>query len=1483
MFRPFPDLKPFLTGICLLFSFLQGFGQLRADFSFDKSGGCSPLLIHLTPQVSGASGAAVYSWDLGNGNTSAVSNPEAVYVQTGTYTVTLTVTDGGSTTTASHTVTVYNQPTASFTAGPSKVCSTPITFTSTSTAGSGTVNTFLWDFGDGITQTSYSASTTHSYSQLGVFPVSLTVTNSDGCSAVIQKNNVVTILAPLIASFTSDRSVLCNVTDPVIFTNASYGPGTLSYAWDFGDGGKSTAVSPTYSYSKKGTYPVGLTVTSTEGCVTSTTLPSSLNVANYSSDFTMSANPVCANDIVYFTSTSNPYPTSSYYTVNGASNYGGYASFPAAGTYTVTLNNTFGSCPQTAVHTITVNPTPAPQPFTAVVNNVCGPPTTVNFTDATPAVTAWAWNFNPGNSYTGEVTPASSSSGPKASAAYTPAGYYQANLTVTNKYGCSATTYNSFQITYPSYSITYTGSPQITCNTPITANFSITNTAGLVSYSWNFGDGTTNTTSLTPTHTYNTPGAYNVTLSWKDNNGCTGTSNSISFIISKPIPTNLDFSGSPTTLCIGQSAAFSSSNTGDANSIIWNYGDGDSYDTHNTHSYTSAGTYPVTLTASNIGCSNSVTKTSYITVLPAPGSFGGHTNTCADTRGLVTFAFNPSGTTSETWSWGDGTASTTVAGTTTSITHTYAKTGTFYPSVSYTNGTCSASSSDVVYVLLKQHPTISASAAKVCSNGSINVTTNLTINPADYYSGNYYDYTPHFLYSDGTPFNGQVNYPYNGYNNGSYTWSLINFDATKSGLQLVTTSYYFGCNDTSNVIPLTYVSPATAAISVVTDNQCYTQPVVIKDASDPGANNTIKSWSWSWGDGSAGSTQAGGTLSHTYTNPGGYTVGLTVTDAQGCVSSSTATSSLVRANGPKASFYPSPGTTVHLNTDVFFSNTTNAYGAPNTQYTWDFGDGTSSTAFSPDHLYAVAGTYTVVLVASNPDDKSCTSVYWTTITVVNFNSHFQVSAQSAVQSKCPPVLASFVNTSYDYTSYTWDFGDGTTLSNVWAPSHVYTQPGRYIVTLNVYGYNGLTGSYVDSVIVDKPAASLSIKTSALCEGQTGTLLAAAANTGQYTWDFGDGAGSSTNYPDTVVSHVYAASGDYEAQVLVTDANGCVAAGNAPVEMKVNPPPTVDITPKDPYLCLGQSQELTATGGVIYSWSPVAGLDLDNVATVLAMPSVTTTYKVLVTDGNGCQNSNSVTLQVVTPPTITVTPADTTVCSSQPVQMKATGADVWNWTDAQATLTSTTIGDPVATLVETTTYVVEGSDSHSCFTSTATARITVLAVPRVDAGSDIDVLAAEPMQIFASGSSDIVKWSWSPADYLSCTDCEQPITSPKKPLSYIVTVTGEDGCKASDTVNVHIICEEVKVRIPEAFSPNGDGNNDRFMVMGIGEVDHMVIYDRWGAKMFERSNFYPADASGQWDGTLNGKPQPAAAYIYFVEMTCPAGGKFYRRGTVVLVR
>ncbi|HEU4634156.1 MAG TPA: PKD domain-containing protein, partial [Flavisolibacter sp.] len=275
----------------LLFLPLLSYAQLTANFSIDKSGGCAPLHVSFTNQTYGASANAVYRWDFGNGNTSALKNPGAVYTDEKTYTVTLTVTDGTQTSSKTASVTVYKRPTVDFVADVPKVCMpSPANFTVHASAGDGYISSYTWDFGDGQTQQGYGTSMNHYYYAEQKATVSITVTNSFGCYNSIIKKDAVEILGRMEPAFSADKNLLCSLDEPVQLSNNSTGPGTLSYDWNFGDGTSSTQKDPSHIFTKKGVFPVTLTVSNTDGC-SATSYPVSVNAAYFNTDFT--SRPLC--------------------------------------------------------------------------------------------------------------------------------------------------------------------------------------------------------------------------------------------------------------------------------------------------------------------------------------------------------------------------------------------------------------------------------------------------------------------------------------------------------------------------------------------------------------------------------------------------------------------------------------------------------------------------------------------------------------------------------------------------------------------------------------------------------------------------------------------------------------------------------------------------------------------------------------------------------------------------------------------------------------------------------------------------------------------------------------------------------------------------------------------------------------------------------------------------------------------------------------
>ncbi|MDF1553743.1 MAG: PKD domain-containing protein [Deferrisomatales bacterium] len=239
------------------------YGPPAAAFTPSTTDGPAPLDVTFTDASTGA--ITAWAWDFGDGETSTTPSPTHTYVAPGSYTATLTVSGpGGTSAPATADILVnFAAPVAAFapstTAGPAPL---DVTFTDAST---GAISSWAWDFGDGGTSTEQTP--THTYVAPGSYTATLTVTGPGG-SDVVGGNILVNELPPdpaFTMSVTSGTAPL-----EVVFTDASLGNITF-WAWDFGDGGTSTAASPTHTYTTPGSYTASLVVTGPGGASTPAT------------------------------------------------------------------------------------------------------------------------------------------------------------------------------------------------------------------------------------------------------------------------------------------------------------------------------------------------------------------------------------------------------------------------------------------------------------------------------------------------------------------------------------------------------------------------------------------------------------------------------------------------------------------------------------------------------------------------------------------------------------------------------------------------------------------------------------------------------------------------------------------------------------------------------------------------------------------------------------------------------------------------------------------------------------------------------------------------------------------------------------------------------------------------------------------------------------------------------------------------------------
>ena len=259
--------------------------QVTADFTVNKSSGCSPLSdVQFTDKSSPSDGTLTYSWDLGNGNTSTLRNPGATYINpvgsvgTQSYTVKLTVTKGGQSNSKTMVIKVFNNPVANFTNtdNVTKAC-VPLTvrFEDRSVSDT-TLQSWLWQYGNGAYDTSPQKSFIYYYE--GKYNVSLTVTDNHGCENTVTKNNYIDVAAPPVVTFDPDPYTACYVPVTVKLTNKSTSKGAASYQWISGSS-VSTLKDASFTFNKYDTtYTIQLTVTDNDyHCSNDNQLPYTIN------------------------------------------------------------------------------------------------------------------------------------------------------------------------------------------------------------------------------------------------------------------------------------------------------------------------------------------------------------------------------------------------------------------------------------------------------------------------------------------------------------------------------------------------------------------------------------------------------------------------------------------------------------------------------------------------------------------------------------------------------------------------------------------------------------------------------------------------------------------------------------------------------------------------------------------------------------------------------------------------------------------------------------------------------------------------------------------------------------------------------------------------------------------------------------------------------------------------------------------------------
>ncbi|MEZ5009103.1 MAG: PKD domain-containing protein [Chitinophagales bacterium] len=647
-----------------------------------------------------------------------------------------------------------------------------------------------------------------------------------------------------------------------------------------------------------------------------------------------------------------------------------------------------------------------------------------------------------------------------------------------------------------------------------------------------------------------------------------------------------------------------------------------------------------------------------------------------------------------------------------------------------------------------------------------------------------------------------------------------------------------------------------------------------------GENSTITQWQWDFGD---GNTDIVENPIHFYSVEGDYDVQLIVTNDLGCIDTITKTITVEQVN-INVSF--STNSLVCNDPTVGFTNTTTSEDSV-VMWEWDFGDGNFSNEENPTHTYSSVGSYFVILTATTVSGcESSTSIF---LTIPFLDVDYTITAPSGCSNINLPFSFSVTGTTSSGIGTTeWNFGDGTPTVSGLVVSHSFAQAGIYNVQFAITNVQGCADTVVYPITIsDEVPVTIAAQTLS-CGSLTVDFDAALTTTDtitSITWDFGDGT---TIQNDVSPTHTYADTGSYTVQATVVTSSGCDGFGTIDLVLEFQTLEANFIASADgcdPSVINFTNQSISSDTSVQYYWLFGDGDTLNSVNPIHIYDS-SGNYTVILfalTD-EGCNDSASLNLTIEINE---IELADTlTICEGDSVRLNLTtnfGSD-FLWTPATF-LDNNTLAQPIATPNTSIWYTVQIEEiltnGDTCL-ATDSVFISVNSNPLVVATSDqYTVLPGTTINLNATNGFET--YAWEPAATLSDATVNDPTAIINDDIIFEVTVTDINGCRNSDTVNITVLesdeCNFESLYIPNAFSPNGDGQNDKLFVRLMGIYDRLDfrIHNRWGELVFETN-----DINRGWDGVFKGKLQSTDVFGYFLEIECN-GEIIQQQGNITLVR
>lgn len=578
---------------------------------------------------------------------------------------------------------------------------------------------------------------------------------------------------------------------------------------------------------------------------------------------------------------------------------------------------------------------------------------------------------------------------------------------------------------------------------------------------------------------------------------------------------------------------------------------------------------------------------------------------------------------------------------------------------------------------------------------------------------------------------------------------------------------------------------------------------------------------------------------------------VTGTDANGCKNK----------DSMSVSLFPQPVMNAGIDTSVCFSpgsfrDSVMLHASGTNTYNWSPAIGlTSTTIPNPVSRPTVNTTY----IVGGRDTNNCYAEDSVTVFVLDPSLDLIVDTLKEIcQYDTTTLNVAIQGASY----YHWNPNTGINADSINSPLFFPTSTQVYTFEVRNYCYT----KYDTATIVVHPLPTVGAqKIDSLCIGDTIQLHASGAQV--YQWNY------NLTLSDTTIANPFAfPRKDTTYYVLGIDSFGCKNRDS--IKVFVFQFPVTTVLPYVPFVCQYDSVQLTAAGGVKYSWYSDPTLSDTTIYNPIAIPADTTTYFVRVTNIHNCTSLDSLTINVQLP-IVPIVRTQYDTCFGIPLQLDAAGGFYYSWTPV-AYLTNPYIHNPVAFPPNDTTYKVY--ISNDCFIDSAIVNIIFHPLPIVDAGIDTTIWRNTSGEL--NGSTNVGRYYWYPDDYLLHPFQLNTTASPIFTQDYILYAISEYGCINSDTVRITVEGKTILL-LPTGFTPNNDGVNDIFAIaqyLNIQQLHDFSVYNRWGEKVFTTK-----DINKGWDGNFRGKPQELGVYTWTITAHTYDNEEINRSGNITLIR